>query len=277
MIEPLKVLLLAGTKEARDLADLLKEDGRLAVTSSLAGVTNDPAPLGLPTRSGGFGGVDGLIDYLRAEKIEALIDATHPFAAQMTRHAAEACAATGTAMLRLQRQQWQPLSDDNWQMVADPAAAAAALKPGARAFLAIGRKELSAFAHRDDVHYLMRMIDPPQAEPEVATPDQIIPTGDIVYGQPSAKVEVEEQLLRDHAITVVVAKNSGGKAGAAKLAAARRLGLPVVMIERPTPPDQQQALELGNEQAPEQVPEQTQEQAESIAAAMHWLEQRLMA
>lgn len=272
MIEPLKVLLLAGTKEARDLADLLKEDGRFAVTASLAGVTNSPAPLGLPTRSGGFGGVDGLIDYLRAEKIAALIDATHPFAAQMTRHATEACNATGTAMLRLQRQQWQPLPDDNWQMVADPTAAAAALKPGARAFLAIGRKELSAFAHRDDVHYLMRMIDPPQAEPatpDQIMPDQIIPTGDIVYGPPGAKVENEEQLLRDHAITVVVAKNSGGKAGAAKLAAARRLGLPVVMIERPTP--------TVHEPVPEQVPEQTQKQAESIAAAMHWLEQHLMA
>ncbi len=229
MSEPLRLLLLAGTREARLLAARLKDDGRLDITASLAGVTSQPASLGVKTRSGGFGGVDGLVDYLRDHAINAMIDATHPFAATMTRHATQACAVAGTRMLRLQRPAWRPLPEDDWRMVPDAAEAAAALPAGARAFLAIGKTDLAAFARREDVSFTMRMIDPPE-------PEATLPGGKILWGPPGTTVSDEEALLRAHKISVLVAKNSGGKAGAAKLAAARNLGLRVVMIDRPEPP-----------------------------------------
>ncbi|WP_205470750.1 precorrin-6A/cobalt-precorrin-6A reductase [Breoghania sp. L-A4] len=147
----------------------------------------------------------------------------------MTRHAAEACAVTGTKLLRLQRPAWQPLPEDEWKLVADAAAAAAALPAGARAFLAIGKTDLAAFSARADVSFTMRMIDPPE-------PDAEMPKGKVLLAPPGENTRDEAALLRAHRISVLVAKNSGGKAGAAKLAAARALGLPVVMIDRPELP-----------------------------------------
>lgn len=229
MNEPLRVLLLAGTREARLLAERLAGDPRLAVTASLAGVTRHPAPLAVATRSGGFGGAGGLARFIAAERIDAVVDATHPFAAQMSANAAAASAAAGVPLLRLQRPQWRPGPGDTWIPARDAAEAARLIPAGARCLLTVGRKDLGAFAARTDVHFVMRMIEQPGAGAPV-------PAGDIIRDRPGSSAGQEERLLRDHAITVLVAKNSGGADGDAKLAAARQLALPVVMIARPGQP-----------------------------------------
>lgn len=223
---PFSLLLLAGTAEARDLAGLLAGDPRLSVTASLAGVTSAPTPMGVATRSGGFGGVEGLADYLSRSAVDAVVDATHPFAARISANARAACAHTRVRYLRLERPPWQAGPGDDWREVAGLARAVEVLPPGAVAFLGIGRQEVGLFAGRRDVRFVMRMIDPPAA-------DAALPPGEIVLARPNEDARGEAELLRRHAITHVVAKNSGGAAGRAKIDAARALGLPVVMVERP--------------------------------------------
>ncbi|HET9147521.1 MAG TPA: cobalt-precorrin-6A reductase [Acetobacteraceae bacterium] len=227
----LHILILGGTSEASSLARAIAEDTRMAPVLSLAGRTATPALPPIPCRLGGFGGIQGLVDYLRAQGIEALIDATHPFASQMTAHARAAAAICGIPVLRIDRPPWMPELGDDWTMVPDIAAAARAL--GAtprRVFLTIGQKELAPFRAAPWHHYTIRSVDPP-------APSLLPPRAAVITARgPFAEAE-EHTLLLERRIDVLVTKNSGGAATEQKLAAARRLGLPVVMVTRPaTPP-----------------------------------------
>lgn len=254
----MKVLLLGGTGEARRLADLLVAQG-IDVVSSLAGrTTNARLPVG-DVRQGGFGGVEGLMAAL--EGVDVLIDATHPFAAKMTAHAAEAAQRTGTPLLVLRRPGWsEPTTPavpaaraaapavrpgtpaaraaapaaGAWHWV-DSAAAAAELLPqvGTRVFLTIGRQGLDAFA-RTGLWTLARCVDPPDIAPDWCT---------LLLARGPFELDDELTLLRDHQIDVLVTKDSGGDMTSAKLAAARQLGVPVVVIRRPPLPPGVEAVE----------------------------------
>ncbi|RMW99192.1 cobalt-precorrin-6A reductase [Allofranklinella schreckenbergeri] len=222
------VLLLGGTSEASALARALSQAG-IAAVFSYAGATRAPLAQPLPTRCGGFGGVAGLVQFIRAQGITHVVDATHPFAAQMSRHACLACAETGAALLALERAPWQLQPGDCWHEVADMAAAAAALPAApSRVFLAVGRKQLDVFAVQPQHHYLLRLVDAPGALP--------LPQASVVLGRGPFSAEDDLALLRQHRIEWVVAKNAGGEATRGKLDAARALGLPVVMVQRPALP-----------------------------------------
>jgi precorrin-6A/cobalt-precorrin-6A reductase len=224
------ILMLGGTTEARALAGRLADRDDIHATISLAGRTNDPKPLPLPTRIGGFGGTQGLADYLAKEKIDLLIDATHPFANRISANAAEAAKKTGTPLFALRRAEWEAVTGDLWTRVDDVDSAVRAL--GAlprRIFLAIGRQEAGRFAAAPQHFYLVRSVDP--VDPPLAVPDcrYILASGPF-------HIADERALLETNRIDVVITKNSGGSATYAKIAAARELGIEVVMIERRTPP-----------------------------------------
>ena len=222
---PLRVLLLGGSTEASALARALAGDPRFAVTLSLAGATRHPRPQPVPVRTGGFGGAEGLRRYLADHRIGALVDATHPFAAQMTRHAR---AAAGTVpLLRLERPAWTPGPGDAWTEVPDMTAAASALgETPRRVLLTVGQKELAPFREHPHHHYVIRSIDPPDP--------LTLPSGAVTLQDAGPFVpEAERALLLRHGIEVLVTKNSGGSASFAKLAAARELGVRVVMVARP--------------------------------------------
>jgi precorrin-6A/cobalt-precorrin-6A reductase len=224
-----RILILGGTTEARQLAEHLALRGDLEATISLAGRTVDPKPLPLPTRIGGFGGVDGLVDYLANEKICLLIDATHPFANQISANAAEAVERTGLPVFALCRPGWERQAGDRWISVADVAGAIQALgSTPRRVFLAIGRQEAGQFSAAPQHAYLVRSVDP--VVPPLDVPDcrYILASGPFDEGD-------ETRLLHENSIDVVVSKNSGGTATYAKIAAARTLGIEVVMIERQKP------------------------------------------
>jgi len=245
---PTRVLILGGTAEAAGLARALFEDAGVAAITSLAGRTRAPAALPGEVRVGGFGGPEALSAYLRDEAIDLAVDATHPFAARISRNAARACAAAGVARLLLARPPWTAQTGDNWVPAADTAAAAGALPGlGDRVFLAIGRQELAAFAGLAGIWFLVRLVERPEAPPPLADYR-------LVLGRGPFAVAAERGLLREHRIDAVVSKNSGGAGASAKIAAARELGLPVVMIERPPAPQS--------------------ETAESIEAALAWIEAR---
>ncbi len=214
------ILILGGTAEAHALAASLD----IPFTLSLAGATRRPTPRAYPVRTGGFGGADGLADYLRANAVTALIDATHPFAARISHNAARAAEATQTPLLRLERPAWEPRP--NWQNVPTIEAAARALPPDARAFLTVGSQHLAPFAARSDIWCLTRAIEPP------ATP----PQGELLLQRPPFTLAGETALMRQHAITHLVSKNAGGAQTQAKLDAAEALGLPVLMVTRPDLP-----------------------------------------
>ena len=203
--------------------------GDLEVISSLAGRTRAPhAPPG-EVRVGGFGGIAGLERFLRARAIDRVIDASHPFAAQMGRHAEAACRAAGVPRLRLLRPPWQPQAGDRWLEVVDLTEAAKRLPGlGRRAFLTVGQKDLDAFIGLRHIWLLIRTIEPPAGAPLAA--------GLWLQARGPFTLEAELELLRAHAIEVLVTKASGGEATYAKLAATRRLGLPVLMVRRPPPP-----------------------------------------
>jgi precorrin-6A/cobalt-precorrin-6A reductase len=222
------VLVLAGTTEATRLAERLVADG-VDVLSSLAGVTAAPARRAGRVRSGGFGGVDGLIRHLREHPVDAVIDATHPFASVMPFHVAKACASTGTPLCRLLRPPWSPEPYDQWIEVVDlPAAAEALRSMGARrVLLAVGRQSTWAFTD-SDAWFLVRAIEAPAVVP---VDHQLLLT------RGPFDVASELALLREHRIDAVVTKNAGGEATAAKLDAAREAATPVVMVRRPPQPD----------------------------------------
>lgn len=224
------ILILGGTREAAVLAERLNNHEGIRVVTSLAGRTENPAPVAGEVRIGGFGGADGLAAYLQDERIDLLVDATHPFAARISKNAAEAVAKTGTQRLVFVRPEWKPSPADQWEMVDTTQAAAEALPADARAFLALGGQDLSAFSGREDCWFLVRMIDPPSAP-------LALPAHDIVLGRPAGDPLEEEELLRLHAVTHMVCRNSGGVAASAKLVAARDLAIPVIMIRRPPRPE----------------------------------------
>ena len=228
---PRRILILGGTTEAVELAGFLETDPGFRPISSLAGRTSTPHPVPGEVRSGGFGGVDGLATYLSSQDIDMLVDATHPFAMTMSRNAAEACRRVGTPRLRLERQPWNPQSGDHWIEVPDAGGAADSLPATARrVFLSIGRQDLTAFAGCRDTDFLVRMIEP-QSEPLPLARHEVI------LGRGPFDADAEEALLVRHRIDAIVSKNSGGDATYGKIVAARRLGLPVVMIARPPAPD----------------------------------------
>ena len=211
------------------MARALAEAGVDAVYS-FAGRTESPVAQPLPVRVGGFGGVGGLAAYLKAEAITHVIDATHPFAAQMSRNAMEACAEAGVPLIALEREPWQAGPGDGWTHVPDLAGAVAALgEAPRRVFLAIGRQNLDAFAGALQHHYLLRLVDAP-------TGPLPLPRADAVIARGPFTVEGDRALLTDHRIDVIVAKNAGGAGAEAKLVAARELGLPVILIDRPVLP-----------------------------------------
>lgn len=197
-------------------------DAGVDAVYSYAGRTEAPVAQPLPVRMGGFGGVAGLSAYLQTEQISHVIDATHPFAAQMSRNAVEACAAAGVPLIALERPPWQAGPGDDWTHVPDLAGAVAALgNVPRRVFLAIGRQNLDAFAGVPQHHYLLRLVDPPTE----ALP---LPKAEAVIARGPFTVDGDRALLRTHRIEVIVAKNAGGAGAEAKLVAARELGLPVV-------------------------------------------------
>lgn len=211
------------------MAHALAETG-LPALFSYAGRTAAPVAQPLPMRIGGFGGAEALAGFLHEGGFTHVIDATHPFAAQMSQNACIACAATGTPLCALERPPWQPGPEDQWQRVPDLGGAVAALpSEPARIFLAIGKQNLGLFAARPQHHYLLRLVDPP-AEPLP------LPDATAVIARGPFDLEGDLALLRDHAITHIVAKNAGGTGARAKLDAARALALPVILIDRPTLP-----------------------------------------
>jgi len=224
-----RLLILGGTAEAAELAARLAGDDRLETVTSLAGLTRMPTANAGRVRRGGFGGPDGLAAFLKEERYDALIDATHPFASRIAAHAAEAAEMAGVPRAKLLRPAFERDPADRFIPVPNMPAAAAALPQGARVFLAAGRREIAAFAGRPDLWCLVRMIEPP-------APGEAMPRGELILGRPPADPEAEIALLRKHQIGWIVSKDSGGQA-AAKIVAARRLGLPVVLVERPPPPD----------------------------------------
>jgi precorrin-6A/cobalt-precorrin-6A reductase len=230
---PPNILLLGGTAEARLLAAKLKALC-VNVTVSLAGVTTKPASYHVPTRRGGFGGVDGLADYVQAHRTTHLINATHPFAAQMTENVERAANQTGTLCLHLRRPPWQAQEKDNWQFVLSLEAAEAALPSGAVAFLATGSGSASAFSSRSDINTVLRVIEGRQSAP----PNRIC-----ITARPPFSLEDEIETFRTHAITHLVCKNSGGEPGKTKLEAARQLKLPVIMVDRPLIPEGAKVVE----------------------------------
>jgi precorrin-6A/cobalt-precorrin-6A reductase len=245
------LLILGGTGEAAALAAaaVARFGERLRVTTSLAGRTARPADVAGERRVGGFGGADGLAAYIAQHGVDLVIDATHPFAAQISAQAAAACAAAGVKRLLLERPAWLREARDRWIEVDDLAAAAAALPAlGRRCFLTTGGRDLAAFAALSHMHFIVRLVDPPGTPPPLASYE-------VVLGRGPFGLAEERAMLARHAIDVLVAKASGGQATEAKLVAARERGLPVVMLRRPPAPPGARV--------------------DSVAAALDWLAARL--
>ena len=209
------------------LAAALARRNDCSVTLSLAGRTAEPAPQPVPVRRGGFGGAEGLARYLGDERIDILIDATHPYAAVISANATEAAREAGVKLLALRRPAWEKCAGDNWLEVVTVEDAVRALGAAPRrVFLALGRKELRPFDSAPQHFYLVRSVDP--VEPPLA-----VPRAQYITARGPFSEADDRALLEAHRIDIVVAKNSGGDATYGKIAAARRLGLPVVMLKRP--------------------------------------------
>ncbi|WP_262027043.1 cobalt-precorrin-6A reductase [Microvirga sp. Mcv34] len=245
----MRILILGGTTEASALAARLAGRSDVSPLLSMAGRTSDPRPMPIPTRIGGFGGVAGLAGFLREERVEAVIDATHPFAAVMSRNAAEACAQVRVPLLALRRPAWTLQAGDHWIEVPSMAAAVRALgEAPRRVFLTVGRLELAPFAAAPQHTYLVRTIEPI---------GEALPVPNVVAVQDRAPFheDAERMLMQRERVEVVVTKNSGGSATYPKIAAARSLGLPVVVVARPEKPH-------------------NVEEVASVDAAHDWLENR---
>jgi precorrin-6A/cobalt-precorrin-6A reductase len=220
------ILILGGTREAMELAaEFVREHPDWRVITSLAGRTREPKPVAGEVRTGGFGGAEGLAAFLERERVTRLVDATHPFAKRISANAKAAATLACVPLDIRTRAPWRRQPGDDWTEVASLAEARDALPSGARVLLALGSQHISPFATRADVHFVIRMVDPPD-EP-LALPDH-----HLVIGLPGQTAEEEATLLERHAINYIVCRNSGGDGAYAKIEAARRLGLPVIMIVR---------------------------------------------
>jgi precorrin-6A/cobalt-precorrin-6A reductase len=259
MAEPRRLLILGGTGEAVRLANRAAELPDVSVISSLAGRTRAPrAPKG-DIRIGGFGGTDGLAAYLRGESIDLVIDATHPFADRISENAATACEAAARPLLALRRPEWLREPTDKWvevdsvgasvAMAESPAPTVAmAESHGPRVFVTVGRTELAPFQKHPELWLLIRLMEPESEPPGIAH-------GTIIIDRGPFSTEDEIRLMTTHRIDCLVTKNSGGDATYGKIAAARALGLPVIMVRRPSLPKT--------------------ESVEDIDAAIDWLKARL--
>jgi precorrin-6A/cobalt-precorrin-6A reductase len=227
MPEPRPILILGGTGEALRLAAALAQIPGLHTITSLAGRTSRPPPIAGALRVGGFGGPEGLARYLRDSRVAAVIDATHPYAQRISENAMAASAATDVPLLRFTRPAWEEQPGDRWLQVTDAPAAAHVLPSLAkRVLLTTGHKEIEAFAGLDGIWFLVRLIETP-ADPLPLTRHEVL------LARGPFEEHEERALFQDRRIGALVTKNSGGTATYAKLAAARRLALPVVMIDRP--------------------------------------------
>ncbi|XOZ32518.1 cobalt-precorrin-6A reductase [Halomonadaceae bacterium KBTZ08] len=240
-----RILILGGTRDAMTLAEQLLDKPELAPTYSLAGRTRRPLPPALPTRRGGFGGIEGLKQWLMEHDIAAVVDATHPFAAEMSHNAAIACQELDLPLGRLEREPWAPQSDDDWHPVADLHEAARKATeltgPGDTLWLTTGRTSLPAFEGIPDRHLLVRCVDAPEPEPSF---DQWT----LIEDRGPYTLEGERQLIANHQIAALITKNSGGQAARPKLDAAREAGIPVIIIDRPPLPPATHSF-----QSPEEV------------------------
>jgi len=222
-----RILILGGTTEARQLGERLGARDGLAVTMSLAGRTANPVAQPVPVRSGGFGGADGLAQHLRDHAVDLLVDATHPFAARISANAVAASRTAGVRLLVLRRPAWQATEGDRWTLVDTiPAAVKALGEAPRRVFVTLGRQELQPLERAPQHFYLIRSVDPVLPRPD-------LPDAAFLLDRGPFELESEIALLRSHGIDAIVSKNSGGDAAYAKIAAARRLGLPVILVRRP--------------------------------------------
>jgi precorrin-6A/cobalt-precorrin-6A reductase len=242
----MRALILGGTADANLLADNVSRAGLNAVYS-YGGRTRAPANQPLPTRSGGFGGPTGLADYIRREGITHVIDATHPFAAEISRNAVAVCADTRTPLIALERAPWAKASGDRWIDVVDISSAVAALPEiRTRVFLAIGRQHIAPFGARPQHAYTLRFVDPPDGK---------LPfDADVIVSRGPFTLDDELETMQARGIEWIVARNSGGTGARAKIDAARALGLPVIMLARPQLPERQRV--------------------ESVTEVMQWLGHR---
>lgn len=226
----MRLLLLAGSGEARVLSQAFAAMDGVEVIASLAGATRAPASLEIATRIGGFGGEAKQEEYLRNKVIEAVVDATHPFAARISQRTAAICARLNIPYLQVLRPEWVPTAADHWVMIDDEAEAAAHIPVGATVFLATGRQTLDRFSNLEGRHLICRQIDPP---------DRAFPfkNGEYLIGKPPFSEQDERELFERLGVDWLVVKNAGGAASFTKLEAARKLGLPVAMIRRPQQPE----------------------------------------
>ena len=227
----MRILILGGSTEASELATRVAADAAFDATLSLAGRTRKPAASPIPCRIGGFGGSAGLAAYLKQERVDLLVDATHPFAEQISANALAAARETGTPIIVFTRPPWMAQEGDHWTDCPDFSAAAQALGAAPRrVFLTVGRLQLGAFESAPQHHYVIRAIDSPERPLKLPRHSLLLARGPFTFAD-------EVRLMADEKIDIVVAKNSGGDAARAKLDAARSLGLAVVLVRRPQAPD----------------------------------------
>lgn len=228
-----RVLILGGTGEAVSLARLLESRAEFDVVTSLAGRTRRPAAVPGRVRTGGFGGVEGLTACLTAEHVDVVVDATHPYAATISNHAKLACDAAGVPRVQLWRPPWSPVDGDEWTGVVSLDAAAdavadARLSAGGSVFLSTGARDVQVFSRLREVRFLVRLVDTPRTPLPLSKFELIVDRGPFA-------IENERALFLEHGVELLVSKNSGGVATCSKLAAARELGVPVIMVDRPDP------------------------------------------
>jgi precorrin-6A/cobalt-precorrin-6A reductase len=229
----MQILILGGTRDAMTLADQLLDHPELQPIYSLAGRTRRPLPPALPTRRGGFGGIEGLKQWLIQNNTAAVVDATHPFAAEMSSNAAIACQELGIPLGRLERPAWEAVDGDNWHPVTDLHEAAekaeSLTQPGDTLWITTGRTSLAAFESLQDRHLLVRCVDRPDPSPDFRN-------WTLIEARGPYELESERNLITQHNVAALVTKNSGGQAAHPKLDAAREAGIPVVIVDRPTLP-----------------------------------------
>lgn len=227
MPTPMRIVILGGTTEARILAERLAGDHTIAPILSLAGRTDNPKLPAIAFRIGGFGGIAGLVAYLKAESIDLMVDATHPFAEQMSVHAEIACRETAIPLALFTRPPWLPCDGDCWNQVENAEAAAHALgEIPRRVFLTIGRLQLPAFEAAPIHHFIVRTIDPPEPPPK-------LPNYRLLLARGPFSLADEMRLMETEGIEVLVSKNSGGDATYAKIEAAQKLGIAVILMRPP--------------------------------------------
>lgn len=223
------VLLLGGTGDAKRIAQRLADKNVKAVVT-LAGATRNPDKLPLPTFSGGFGGRARFGQFLKEHSISKVLDATHPFAAQITERTAQVCKELSVSHCMFVRAPWKPETGDNWIEISQEEDAANHVSNGQTVFLGTGRQTLARFANLEGCHVICRQIDPPESAFPFAG-------GEFIVGRPPFSVDHEIALFKERGVDWLVVKNAGGALSKSKLVAARELGIPVLMIKRPPLPD----------------------------------------